>query len=555
MRGEQFDYIVVGAGSAGCIVTHRLAAAGHRVLLLEAGRSDLHWTIRMPGAVRAHYEADSPFNWHFSTTAQRHLDHRRIYQPRGKALGGSSSINGTIFLRGNALDYERWAQEGARGWTYAQVLPYYKRLECRERGENAYRGGDGPVTIRVQEALRPLDAAFVRAGEQAGFPWTDDVNGHQQDGFCRFDSNVHQGVRANTASAYLRRSLAPDHPVPRVITGATGVRVLIELGRAVGFAYRHRGEVNTAHAEREVILSAGAFGSPQLLMLSGVGPADHLREHGVEVALDLPEVGENLHDHLEVHVQHRARSSGSLNRYLRLDRKLAVGLQWILFKRGICARAQCSVGAFLRSDDSVAHPNVQFHFFPAYFSGDWHPSHRDEGYRLGTGPMRPTSRGRARLASADPAAPLDIDPNYLSTPEDREEIHAGFELARETLRQAAFAPYDLGETEPGPEVRTREQIDAYIRRVAGSAYHPVGTCKMGDPRAADVVVDPQGQVRGIDGLRVVDASIMPSVVSSNTNAASMMLAEKLSDAILGRAPLPAVAVRSEEPAPERGVRP
>jgi len=531
---EVFDYIVVGAGSAGCIVAHRLATDGAaRVLLLEAGPRDNHWTIRMPGGLRAHYKPKSRYNWHFSTVPQAYLTGRSLYQPRGKTLGGSSSINGMVYLRGHALDYERWVQEGAAGWSYAEVLPYFKRLERFEGGGNAYRGGDGPVAARRQERLGPLERAFLEAGRQAGFPATGDVNGAQQEGFCRFDMNVDRGVRASSAYAYLHRS--PPCPNLTVRTGVLGLRVLFDGQRAVGFEFRDRIGPVQAHAEHEVILSAGAFGSPQLLMLSGIGPADHLRGLGIEVRADLPGVGANLHDHQEIHVQHRCTQPVALNGYLRLHRMAAIGVEWFLFNSGVAARNQANVGAFLRSDDGAAHPDIQFHFFPVFFEG-WNPTPGVHGYRLGAGTMRPTSRGRLTLTSSDPAATPAIDPNFLATEEDLRGLRAAFMLARETLTQAAFTPFEGGETDPGPDVHSTDEIDAYIRRAAGSAYHPCGTCRMGAAEHDDAVVDPQGRVRGIAGLRVVDASIMPSIVSSNLNLPTMMIGEKLSDAILGRTP-------------------
>ena len=306
---DRFDYIVVGAGSAGCILAARLAADGEtRVLLIEAGGSDRHWTVQMPGGVRSHYRPGSRFNWHFSSVPQRHLDGREIYQPRGRGLGGSSSINGMVYLRGHPLDYQRWVLEGAAGWSYAEVLPYFKRLERFEPGADTYRGGDGPVGVRRQIDLDPLSAAFLEAGRQAGFPVTDDVNGHRQEGFCRFDMNVDGGVRASTAQAYLHN--APRCANPTIRTGVLVQRVIVDGPRAVGVEFGRQDRVETAHAEREVIVAAGAFGSPQLLMLSGVGPADHLRAHGIDVHTDLPGVGGNLHDHLEVHVH-----TGAANRY------------------------------------------------------------------------------------------------------------------------------------------------------------------------------------------------------------------------------------------------
>ena len=534
MATEKYDYIIAGAGTAGCILAHRLTEAGHKVLLIEAGGSDNHWTVRMPGGLRAHYKPKSKFNYHFETVPQVHLNNRKIYQPRGRTLGGSASINGMVFLRGHAHDYQRWEKQGAAGWGYEDVLPYFKRLENCEAGANEYRGIGGPVNVRFQSDLSELDNVFLEAGMQAQFPSTEDVNGERQEGFCRFDMNVDNGVRASTSYAYLHKFKGILKPT--IYLNTLVEKILFEDNRAVGIQYRKGKNIRKAYSDREVILSMGAFGSPQLLMLSGIGPTEHLHEMGIDTRRDLPGVGQNLQDHLEVHIQHHCTKPISLNRYLRPDRMVQAGIQWFISKTGVCARNQANTGAFLKSGASVEHPDIQFHYFPVFFDG-WNPRHDVSGYLLDTGPMRPTSTGTVKLQSLDPLASMAIDPNYLSTQKDLDDIVRGFELGRETLRQPAFAEYDAGEATPGPEVKTRKQIEEFIREHAGSAYHPCGTCKMGADDDDNAVVDTQGRVKGMKGLRVIDASIIPSIASSNINAVVMMIAEKLSDSILGLLPL------------------
>ena len=528
---ETFDYVIVGAGSAGCVLANRLSAdRAARVLLLEAGPDDRSWLIRMPAAYGI--VALSPrFNWCFETVPQAHLDGRRVFQPRGKALGGSSSINGMAYIRGHALDYERWAEEGAPGWSYAEVLPYFRRCETSARGPDAYRGGEGPVATQVKTAVHPLDRAFVEAGVQAGYARAEDVNGYRQEGFGRFDMNIDAGYRASTAHAYL--GPVRDRPNLVVETGALAHRVVFEGRRAVGVTYEHRGGLREARAEREVILSGGAFASPQLLLLSGVGPADELAALDIRVVADLPGVGKNLHDHLEVHLLYEAASGPTFDPYLRPHRKALIGLRWFLFKDGPCASNRVEAGAFIRSRAGVRHPDIQYHFWPFFLDG-WKPSGKRRGFCIGVGTLRATSRGQVTLASTDPRdAPL-IDPNYLASEEDRVDLRRCVELTRELAAQKAFDGFRATEVDPGPAAASDAEIDAYVRRSSESAFHPCGTCKMGGGDMA--VVDPECRVRGIEGLRVVDAAIMPSITSGNLNAPVMMMGEKAADMILGRPP-------------------
>lgn len=535
----QYDYVIVGAGTAGCVLAHRLSEDGrYSVALLEHGGDDRNWILQMPAGLRSAFKPSSKYNYWFKTTPQRHLNGRELDQPRGKALGGSSSINGMTFLRGNPLDYDNWArEEGCVGWSFADCLPYFKKFERRQGAADPMRGSAGPVAVKVQDRLNPLNAAFLAAGVQAGHAFTPDVNGYRQEGVSRFEMTVENGYRMSVARAYLhrqRRQATLD-----ILTGAKVLRVLLHKGRAGGVELWHRGRLRQLAAAREVIMAAGVFGTPQILMLSGIGPAGHLASHGIPVLCDAPMLGENLHDHIEAHIQVETDQPVSLNRYLKPHLMLWAGLQWFGWKGGVAAVNQCHVGAFLRSDAAVTHPNIQFHFFPVFFGPNWIPDPAKNGYRLGAGPMRPESRGSLRLASADPAdAPL-IDPNYLATERDRLEMRQGLKMGRELLAQAAFKPFHRREDLPGPAVRSDADLDAFIREDASSAYHPCGTARMGADGDERAVVDLQLRFRGVEGLRIVDASVIPAVPSANINACTFMIAEKAADLILQRGVLPA----------------
>lgn len=529
---KTYDYIVIGGGTAGCVVAARLAEDSDvRVLLLEAGPSDRHWSIRIPGAMGSNYES-GPFNWALRTVPQTGLNNRPIFQPRGRVLGGSSSINGMVFLRGHALDYERWAREGAEGWSYADVLPYFRRSERVAGPPSEYRGDGGPVAVRRGVVSNPINIAFLEAGREAGYPPIEDANGLQQEGFGPWDISVDGGVRASASHAYLRR--AEPNPRIHIETGALATRILFDRKRAVGVEYQAAGARVTASASREIVLAAGAFHSPQLLMLSGVGPADHLRGHGIDVVADLPGVGGNLQDHMHMRVQYASKVPCSLNPHTHGVRKALAGARWFLTRGGPASTNHLDVGAFVRSRAGIAHPDVQIHFRPLLFDA-WKPS-TEHGYFFGIGTLRATSRGTVRLRSADPRASPLIDPNYLATQEDLVDMRNCYKLTMELAAQRAFDPFRGREVTPGAAPRTDGEIDAYLRAHADAGHHPAGTCRMGS--GGDAVAAPDLTVRGVEGLRVVDASAFPSVPSANINAAVVMLAERASDLIRGRNLLP-----------------
>ena len=534
-----FDYVIGGAGSAGCVLARRLADAGHTVLLIEAGPSDNSWIIRMPAGLRSIFRPTSKYNYWFQTEPQHHLNDRRITQPRGRVLGGSSSINGMTWLRGHPLDYERWVKEGASGWGWENCLPYFRKIE-RSEVESEYRGAEGFIRAQRQERLSPLNQAFLAAGQQAGYPLTEDVNGYQQEGVSRFEMSVDRGIRNSASYGYLHSR--PDDDRLTVWTDSTLRRINFVGNRATGFNVKRHGELVNVVARKETLLCAGVFGSPQLLMLSGIGPGEHLSEHGVDSRVNLRGVGSNLQDHLECHIQIETREPVSLNRELQLHRMLIAGVQWFGCKTGVAAVNQCHVGAFLKSAPDIPHPDIQFHFFPVFFNKDWTPTRHTNGYRIGVGPMRPTSRGQVRLRSGRADDPVLIDPNYLATEEDWRVMREAVRLGLLFSSQPAFRRYHFREDMPGVDITDVERLDEFIREDAASAYHPCGTCRMGSGNDPMTVVDADLKVLGVDGLRVIDASVMPSVPSANINAATIMLAERASDLILGKKPLSPVAL-------------
>jgi choline dehydrogenase len=535
-RLKTCDFVIVGGGSAGSALANRLSAdPATRVLVLEAGRKDWRWDvfIHMPAALA--FPIGSRFyDWGYESEPEPHMHGRRIYHARGKVLGGSSSINGMIFQRGNPMDFERWASDpGMQTWNYAHCLPYFKRMETCLAGADEFRGGEGPLVLERGPADNPLFSAFFEAVQQAGYPLTDDVNGYRQEGFARFDRNVHRGRRLSAARAYLHPVM--DRPNLEVVTRALVTRVRMQGPRAVGVDYVQGGKAE-AVAAGEVILCGGAFNSPQLLQLSGIGDAEHLRSVGVEPVHHLPGVGQHLQDHLEVYIQHRSTQPVSVAPYLAWWRRPVVGLQW-LFRRGPGATNHFEGGGFVRSNDDVAYPNLMFHFLPIAIRYDGSKPTGGHGYQVHIGPMYSDARGSVTIRSADPRQHPAIRFNYLSTEQDRREWVEAIEVTRHILGRPAFEPFDGGEISPGPEVSTPEQILDWVASDGETALHPACTCRMGVDDMS--VLDPLTMgVHGTDGLRVVDASAMPYVTNGNIYAPVMMLAEKAADLILANTPLP-----------------
>lgn len=524
------EYIVIGSGSAGAVLASRLSENQDcDVILLEAGGWANSLLIQIPAAVGMLLDSGR-FNWNYRTTSQKNLGSREIPMPRGKVLGGSSSINGMIFVRGHPKDYDRWQDEGAEGWSYADVLPYFRRLEDHEDRSDAYHGQGGPVRVTSARATSALEQAFLKAGLQAGYLAAEDFNGYRQEGFGRYDMNVHNGRRANTAHAYL--TAASKRKNLTIVRHAQARRVLVRNGRATGVEALVEGKLKVFHARGEVMICAGAINSPEILMRSGIGPGDHLRSAGIEVVADIAEIGENLQDHLEVHVQYRSPDAVSLYRHSRPLPMLAAGAQWLMFRSGPAASNHFEVGAFLKTRAEVPHPDVQIHFLPVCVDASRGKRSLMEGFRMHVGSMRSQSRGTVRLVKENPDAPPRIDPRYMSLEADWREMRMAVKIARDVAAQRAFDGLRLEELTPSSSCRTTEEIDRFIRETAMTAYHPSGTCRMGKDVGA--VVDTLCRVQGVDALRVVDASVMPSIVSGNLNAPTMMIAEKIAAEITGK---------------------
>ena len=546
-----YDYIVVGGGSAGCVLANRLSADPDvSVLLIEAGPGDNTYKIHMPAAVK-YVLSDPAMNWGYETEPQRNMDGRRLLWPRARVLGGCSSHNAMVFIRGHARDYDHWRQLGCEGWSYADVLPYFKRAETRQCGGDAYRGDAGPMKIKPADNPNPLHHAWVEAGQQAGFPLTADFNGHQQEGVGWFDLNIRNGRRCNTAYAYL-------HPVRsranlRIEVNSLVNRVLFERTRARGVELVRGRDLQVAHARREVVLCGGAINSPQLLMLSGVGPADELRGHGIDVVLDLPGVGRNLQDHLDVAVKQECTEPVSLYGANRPHRAAMIGLEWWLFGTGLGATMHMDTGSFLRTLPHLETPDIQHHFIPVFIEDHgmtWPDRH---GYQAHVCQLRQESRGYVKLRSADPVEHPVIEPNYLQTEEDRRCMRDGVKVTREILAQPAFDRFRGRAVQPRSDQTSDADIDAFVREYSQTCYHPSGTCAMGT--GIHAVVDPAMKVHGVEGLRVVDASVMPTIVGGNLNAPTIMIAEKAADMILGCEPPPAEEVPVAAPAARAPVGP
>jgi choline dehydrogenase len=528
------DYVIVGAGSAGCAMAYRLAEAGKSVLVIEHGGTDAGPFIQMPGALSYPMNMKR-YDWGYQTEPEPHLAGRRLACPRGKVIGGSSSINGMVYVRGHAHDYDHWRDQGCDGWGYADVLPYFKRMEnwddSGHGGDADRRGTDGPLHVSRGKRDNPLVRAFVEAGVQAGYERTDDYNGEKQEGFGPFEMTVYKGRRWSAANAYLRPALKRENC--DLLRGLVQ-RVVIEEGRATGVEVRRGGRTEVVRARAEVILAASSINSPKLLMLSGIGPAAHLAEHGIEVLADRPGVGANLQDHLELYIQMAASQPVSLYKYWNLFGKGWVGLQWLLGKRGPGASNQFESCGFIRSAPGVDYPDIQFHFLPIAVRYDGKAAAEGHGFQAHVGPMRSASRGAVTLRSNDPGEDPVIRFNYMSEDSDWVDFRRSIRLTREIFEQDAFAPYAKHEIQPGAAVQSDDELDDFIREHAESAYHPCGTCKMGRADDPDAVVDPKGRVIGVEGLRVADSSIFPRITNGNLNAPSIMAGEKIADAVLDR---------------------
>ena len=534
------DFVIIGSGSAGAAMAARLSEDGaHSVLVLEYGGTDLGPLIQMPAALSypmnmAHYD------WGYRSEPEPHLGGRQLVCPRGKVVGGSSSINGMVYVRGHAKDFDHWAEQGADGWSYADVLPYFQRMESSHGGQTGWRGTQGPLHVTRGRRANPLYHAFVEAGAQAGFELTEDYNGEKQEGFGPMEQTVWKGRRWSTATAYLKPALKrPNLDMIRCLAR----RVVIENGRATGVEIERGGRIETVRARREVILAASSINSPKLLMLSGIGPGAHLAEHGIEVVADRPGVGANLQDHLELYIQQEWLQPITLYSKLNLISKGLIGLEWLLFKSGDGTTNHFESAAFLRSKAGVEYPDIQYHFLPVAIRYDGKAPAKAHGFQAHVGPMRSPSRGRVKLTSNDPKALPSILFNYMSQERDWADFRHCIRLTREIFSQPAFEPFKGREISPGDQAQSDDELNDVIRDEVESAYHPCGTARMGRADDPMAVVDPECRVIGVEGLRLADSSIFPRIPNGNLNGPSIMVGEKAADHILGRRPLAASNLR------------
>ena len=534
----QADYVIIGSGSAGSAMAARLSEAGRSVIVLEYGGTDAGPLIQMPGALS--YPMNMPrYDWGYWSEPEPHLGGRRLACPRGKVIGGSSSINGMVYVRGHARDFDHWADQGAVGWAYADVAPYFDRMETWHDGGHGgdpdWRGKDGPLHVSRGSRDIPLHQAFVDAGRQAGFELTDDYNGEKQEGFGPMEQTVWRGRRWSAANAYLKPAL--DKTRVR-LHECFARRVIIRDGRATGVEVQRGDQIEIVEARREVIIAASSINSPKLLMLSGIGPAEHLAAHNIDLVADRPGVGQNLQDHLELYIQQACIQPITLYRYWNLFGKAWVGLRWLLTGTGAGASNQFESAAFLRSRAGVEYPDIQYHFLPIAVRYDGQAAAEGHGFQAHVGPMRSPSRGQVTLRSGDPSDAPKIQFNYMSTDQDWEDFRHCIRLTREIFAQPAFDPYRGKEIQPGEALQSDDELNGFIREHVESAYHPCGTCRMGATDDPMAVVDPECRVIGVDGLRLADSSIFPRIPNGNLNGPSIMVGEKASDHILGRDPLP-----------------
>ncbi len=534
----QADFVIVGAGSAGCAMAYRLSENGkYSVLVIEYGGTDAGPFIQMPAALSYPMNM-ARYDWGYKSEPEPHLGGRKLVVPRGKVIGGSSSINGMVYVRGHAKDFDHWAESGAEGWAYADILPYYKRMEHwhdgGHGGDPSWRGTDGPLHVTRGPRKNPLFQAFVDAGEQAGYQVTGDYNGEQQEGFGPMEQTVWRGRRWSAANAYLKPALKRDNCS---IIRAMAQRVVFEDGRAIGVEIKRGDKLETVRANREVIIAASSINTPKLLLLSGIGAAEHLAEHEIPVVADRPGVGQNLQDHLELYIQMAASQPITLYKYWNLWGKALIGAQWLFTRKGMGASNQFESAAFIRSKAGVDYPDIQYHFLPIAVRYDGQTAAEGHGFQAHVGPMRSASRGAVTLRSGNPDDAPKINFNYMSHDSDWQDFRTCIRLTREIFEQAAFQPFTSHEIQPGDALQSDDELDGFIREHAESAYHPCGTAKMGSADDLMAVVDPTCRVIGVEGLRVADSSIFPRITNGNLNAPSIMVGEKASDHILGRDPL------------------